>query len=214
MSLLYQNRLYEENNIFDLKRINDSMSEKIKQNQKQKAPLVNQNGSNISSGLNTEKRNIYNKNYYNEEINSGFFNRNGSQSSLSVDLNRFKINPNNFNNNVRYKENNTNSRIYNNNNININLEENFETFNPRKDQTVSIHSSSKNMNINNVNINNNENIENSSIINNSKNNNKNNINVNDVQKNDLNSILKKFNPYDINNFLGIKNSTNKKPKKI
>ena len=114
MSLLYQNRLYEENNIFDLKRINDSMSEKIKQNQKQKAPLVNQNGSNISSGLNTEKRNIYNKNYYNEDINSGFFNRNGSQSSLSVDLNRFKINPNNFNNNVRYKENNTNSRIYNN----------------------------------------------------------------------------------------------------
>ena len=213
MSLLYQNRLYEENNIFDLKRINDSMSEKIKQNQKQKAPLVNQNGSNISSGLNTEKRNIYNKNYYNEEINSGFFNRNGSQSSLSVDLNRFKINPNNFNNNVRYKENNTNSRIYNNNNININLEENFETFNPRKDQTVSIHSSSKNMNINNVNMNNNENIENSSIINNSKNNNKNNINVNDVQKNDLNSILKKFNPYDINNFLGVKNSTNKKPKK-
>ena len=79
MSLLYQNHPFEENYIFDLKRINDSMSEKIKQNQKQKVPLVNQNASNISSGLNTDKRNNYNKNYYNEEINSGIFNRNGSQ---------------------------------------------------------------------------------------------------------------------------------------
>ena len=50
------------------------MSEKIKQNQKQKIPLVNQNESNISSGLTTEKKNFDNKNYYNEEINIRFFN--------------------------------------------------------------------------------------------------------------------------------------------
>ena len=105
MSLLLQTHPLEENKYYELKKINDSMSEKIKQNQKQKAPSMNQNGSNISSGLNTDKRNIYNKNYYNEEINSGIFNRNGSQSSLSVDLNRFKINPNNFNNTIKYKEN-------------------------------------------------------------------------------------------------------------
>ena len=220
MSFLYQNRQFEENNIFDLKKINDSMSEKIKQNQKQKAPLVNQNGSNISSGLNTEKRNFYNKNYYNEEINSGIFNRNGSQSSLSVDLNRFKINPNNFNNNVKYKENNP--RLYNNNNININIDENFETFNPRKDQIVSINNSNSNIdinninlnninNINNLNINNNENIDNSTVINNNtKNINKKNKKE---QKNNAHSILKQFNPYDLKNFLGGKKITNKKTNK-
>ena len=220
MSLLYLNRQFEDNNIFDLKKINDSMSEKIKQNQKQKAPLVNQNGSNISSGLNTEKRNFYNKNYYNEEINSGIFNHNGSQSSLSIDLNRFKINPNNFNNNAKYKDNN--SRLYNNNNSNINLDENFETFNPRKEQIISINNSNSNFDINNININNistlnnlniknNENIENSTIINNSKNINKNNSNE---QKNNAHSLLKNFNPYDLNNFLGSKKATNKKTKKI
>ena len=155
MSLLYQDRKVNEkinsyhnddNNLYELKKINDSMSEKIKQNQKQKAPLVNQN-SNISSGLNTEKRNIYKKNYYNDEINYGTFNRNGSQSSLSVDLNRFKINPNTFNN-IKHKE--TNQRLYSNNN-NINIDENFETFNPRKDQIVSINNSKGNININNIN---------------------------------------------------------------
>ena len=215
MSLLYQNHPFEENNIFDLKRINDSMSEKIKQNQKQKTPLINQNTSNISSGLNTEKRNNYNKNYYNEEINSGIFNRNGSQSSLSVDLNRFKINPNSFNNNK-------NAKLYNNinnvNNIHINLDENFETFNPRKDQIVSINNSNKNININNindVNINNGDNIENSSIINNTKNIKKikNNKNESKETKNNVHSLLKNFNPYDINNFLGKKNTSNKKLKK-
>ena len=216
MSLLYQNPPFEENSIFDLKRINESMSEKIKQNQKQKVPLLNQNASNISIGLNTEKRNNYNKNYYNEEINSGFFNRNGSQSSLSVDLNRFKINPNSFNNNK-------NTKIYNNNinninNINLNLDENFETFNPRKDQLMSINNSNKNIKINNINdanIYNIDNIENSSIINGTKNENKNknNIKASNETKNDVASLLKNFNPYDINNFLANKISSKKKPKK-
>ena len=223
MSLLYQNRAsqkgndkynsfqLEDNNIYDLKKINDSMSQKIKQNQKQKALLVNQKGSNISSGLNTEKRIIYNNNYFNEDPNSGIFNKNGSQSSLSVDLNRFKINPNNFNNNYKIKDNNT--RLYKNNNqMKINLEENFETFNPRKDQFVSIHSSNANMNINNINVKNNENIENSNIINNSKNKKK------KVQKkqenNTYSSLLKNFNPYDIKNFLGDTNSKRKNRNKI
>ena len=85
MSLMYQIHPLEENNIYDLKKINDSMSEKIRQNEKQKALLVNQNVSNISSGIISDKRNIYNKSYFNEEGNSGIFNRNASQSSLSVD---------------------------------------------------------------------------------------------------------------------------------
>jgi len=215
MSSLYLNRKvnekyqFDDNNISDLKKINDSMSDKIKQNQKQKAPLVNPTGSNISSGLNTEKRNMYNKNYFNEDINSGIFNRNGSQSSLSVDLNRFRINPNNFNN-LKYKDNN--QRLYSNNN-NININENFETFNPKKDQILSINNTKGNIsinNMNNININNNdniENIENSNIINNIKNIDKN------EQKNNANSILKNFNPYDIKNFLGEKGSTKKKLKK-
>ena len=219
MSLLNQNRkvnerinLYhnDDNPLYELKKTNDSMSEKIKQNQKQKVPLVNQNGSNITSGLNTEKRNIYKKNYYNDEINSGFFNRNGSQSSLSVDLNRFKINPNSFNN-KKHKE--TSQRLYSNNN-NINLDENFETFNPRKDQIVSINSSKGNININNINLNNNdenlENIENSNIVNNIKKNNKDNKD----EKKNANSFLKNFNPYDIKNFLGDNLSPKKKSKKI
>ena len=38
-------------------------------------------------------------NNFNNNINvSSSFGRNGSQSSLSIDLNRFKINPNSFNN--------------------------------------------------------------------------------------------------------------------
>ena len=221
MSLLYQNRKVNEkinsyhnddNNLYELKKTNDSMSEKIKQNQKQKAPLVNQNGSNISSGLNTEKRNIYKKNYYNnDEINYGIINRNGSQSSLSVDLNRFKINPNSFNN-IKHKE--TVQRLYSNNN-NINLDENFETFNPRKDQIVSINNSKGNININNINnINNNNNdenleiIENTNIVNNTKKINK----SNKDEKKNANSFLKNFNPYDIKNFLG--NTSKKKSKKI
>ena len=215
MSSLYLNRKvnekyqFDDNNISDLKKINDSMSDKIKQNQKQKAPLVNPTGSNISSGLNTEKRNMYNKNYFNEDINSGIFNRNGSQSSLSVDLNRFRINPNNFNN-LKYKDNN--QRLYSNNN-NININENFETFNPKKDQILSINNTKGNIsinNMNNININNNdniENIENSNIINNIKNIDKN------EQKNNANSILKNFNPYDIKNFLGEKGINEKKIKK-
>ena len=50
-SLLYQN---QNQNINDLKRVNDSMSEKIKQNQKQKVPFINNMGSNITSGVETE----------------------------------------------------------------------------------------------------------------------------------------------------------------
>ena len=224
MSLLYQNRKVNEkinsyhnddNNLYELKKTNDSMSEKIKQNQKQKAPLVNQNGSNISSGLNTEKRNIYKKNIYNDEINYGIFNRNGSQSSLSVDLNRFKINPNSFNN-IKHKE--TVQRLYSNNN-NINLDENFETFNPRKDQIVSINNSKGNININNinnVNINNNNNDENLELIENSNtaNNTKKINKSNKDEKKNANSFLKKFNPYDIKNFLGDNLSQKKKSKKI
>ena len=200
MSLLLQTHPLEENKYYELKKINDSMSEKIKQNQKQKAPSMNQNGSNISSGLNTDKRNIYNKNYYNEEINSGIFNRNGSQSSLSVDLNRFKINPNNFNNTIKYKENY--SKLSNKNNMKINLEENFETFNPRKDQIASINISKGNNNNNN-----NEILENS---NNTKNMNKN----KKEERKDAHSLLKNFNPYDITNFLGVNNSTKKKNSKL
>ena len=205
MSLIYQTRPREENNIYDLKKINDSMSEKIRQNQKQKALLVNQNVSNISSGIISDKRNIYNKSYFNEEGNSGIFKRNASQSSLSVDLNRFKINPNNFNNNLKTKENNT-SLYINNNNNNINLDENFETFNPGKNKIVSIKNNTNKI----ININNNENIENSSVINNS-----NNININnkEEQKHDAHSLLKNFNPYDIKNFLGKNTSSKQKIKK-
>ena len=121
----------DENNAYNLKEINDSMSEKIRQNPKQKNLLLKQNGSNISSGVNTDKRNVYNKPNYNDEIVSGIFNRNGSQSSLSVDLNKFKINPNNLNNN-KFKENNMRAI----NSMNINPDENFDTFNPTKEQKI------------------------------------------------------------------------------
>ena len=54
-SLLYQNQ-----NINDLKRVNDSMSEKIKQNQKQKVLFQNNIGFNITSGINIDKRIVNN----------------------------------------------------------------------------------------------------------------------------------------------------------
>ena len=108
--LLYQNQNNNQN-MNDVKRINDSMSEKIKQNKKQKVLFANNIGSNITSGINTEKR-LNNNNFNNnniEELNINNINninnnqnnsliKNASQSSLSVDLNRFKINPNTFNN--------------------------------------------------------------------------------------------------------------------
>ena len=161
----------DENNAYNLKEINDSMSEKIRQNPKQKNLLLKQNGSNISSGVNTDKRNVYNKPNYNDEIVSGIFNRNGSQSSLSVDLNKFKINPNNLNNN-KFKENNMRAI----NSMNINPDENFDTFNPTKEQKIN--------KITNTNTN--------------------------TNKKDANLLLKKFNPYDIQNYLGEKVTNNKK----
>jgi hypothetical protein len=92
-SLLYQNQ-----NINDFKRVNDSMSEKIKQNKKLMNLFQNNVISDITSGLNTEKKFPYNNNNNsnnNEELNinnniSSSLRRNASQSSLSVDLNRFK----------------------------------------------------------------------------------------------------------------------------
>ena len=66
MSLIFSN---QNQNLSDLKRINDSMSEKIKQNRKQKNLFQNNNiASNITSGINTEKRMEY-KNYL-EEFNA------------------------------------------------------------------------------------------------------------------------------------------------
>ena len=141
-----------------------------------------------------DKKNINSKNNSNDDTNSNIFNRIGSQSSLSVDLNRFKINPNNFNKN---KDNN--SKIYNNNQININLDENFETFNPGKDKIISNNNSNRNLNINNK-----RNIENS---NKSKNAN---ANILNTKKKD--PLLGNFNPYDIKNFLGEDYSPNKKGK--
>jgi len=191
-SLLYQNQ-----NTNDLKRVNDSMSEKIKQNQKQKVLFQNNIGSNITSGINTEKRitNNYNNNNL-EELNninnniSGSLGRNVSQSSLSVDLSRFKINPNNFNN---FNNNFNNSKIK----LKLNQNENFETFNPENNNYVSVNNSNENIEINNLNNENNNNI---------------NINENKIEekKNNMNSLLKNFNPYDIKNYLGDK----AQPKKI
>ena len=186
-SLLYQNQ-----NINDLKRVNDSMSEKIKQNQKQKVLFQNNIGSNITSGINTEKRiaNNYNNNNLEESNNinnniSGSLGRNVSQSSLSVDLSRFKINPNNFNNSK--------------NKLKLNQNENFETFNPENNNYISINNSNENIDLNNFN-----NFNNLNNLNND--NNVNIINEKKIEekKNNMNSLLKNFNPYDIKTYLGDK----------
>ena len=183
--LLYPN---QNQNLSGFKRINDSMSEKIKQNNKQKNLFQNNFvASNITSGINTEKRidfknsieeinqmNINNN--FNNNINvSSSFGRNGSQSSLSIDLNRFKINPNSFNNS-KHKQQMKNKNI---NNKKIN-NDNFETFNPMKDSKVSINNSNENIEANNDN----------------------NENKTKEEKNNVNSLLKNFKPYDIKNFMG------------
>ena len=172
-SLLYQNQ-----NINDFKRVNDSMSEKIKQNKKLMNLFQNNVISDITSGLNTEKKFPYNNNNNsnnNEELNinnniSSSLRRNASQSSLSVDLNRFKINPNNFNNNSMMK-------------LRLNQEENAENFYQIKY---------------NVNNNDNENLDMNNMNNNNINEKKN------KEKDRMNSLLKTFNPYDIKNYLGNK----------
>ena len=188
--------------LYSIKKGNDerdsSQYEETRQNQKQKSPLLNLNGSNISSDLHSDKRNIYLKNYSNEEGNSNIFNINGSQSSLSIDLNRFKISPNNFN------KNKNNNKSYINNNANI--DEKFETFNPSKDQIILINKSNSNLNMKKGNKN--ENIENSNIYS-SKNANK---NKQDIKSNDTHPLLKNFNPYDIKIFLGEDYSPAKKGK--
>ena len=183
--LLYPNK---NQNLSDIKRINDSMSEKIKQNKKQKNLFQNNFiASNITSGIHTEKQLDYknnideinqmniNNNINNNNINaSSSFKRNASQSSLSIDLNRFKINPNNFNNSKQkqqIKNKNANNKVINN--------DNFETFNPIKDKKVSINNSNENIDENN-----------------------NNENKKKQEKNDVNSLLKNFKPYDIKNFMG------------
>ena len=156
---------YQNQNMTDLKRINDSMSEKIKQNKKQKTLFNNNIGSNITSGINTEKRNnqIDPRNNYNNNIDELNMNnslgKNASQSSLSVDLNRFKINPNNFNN-YKIKQK-------------LNQNENFETFDLRK-ENISVNNSNENIDINDIN-------------------NDNNIKK-EKNKNYMNSLLKSFNP--------------------
>ena len=146
--LLYQNQNNNQN-LNDVKRINDSMSEKIKQNKKQKVLFANNIGSNITSGINTEKR-LINNNFNNnniEELNINNINnnqnnsliKNASQSSLSVDLTRFKINPNTFNN-TKIKSK-----------LKLNQKENFETFNPAKDNNyISINNSNENIDVNNI----------------------------------------------------------------
>ena len=194
--LLYQNQNNNQN-MNDVKRINDSMSEKIKQNKKQKVLFANNIGSNITSGINTEKR-LNNNNFNNnniEELNINNINninnnqnnsliKNASQSSLSVDLNRFKINPNTFNN----------SKIKSK--LKLNQKENFETFNPAKDNNyISINNSNENIDVNNINNDNN--------INEKKN----------KEKNNIKSLLKNFNPYDIKTFLGDKAPQQKSQKK-
>jgi len=199
--LLLQNQNQNNNqNMNDVKRINDSMSEKIKQNKKQKVLFTNNMGSNITSGINTEKRminnnfnNINNINNNNiEELNINNMNnnpnnsliKNASQSSLSVDLNRFKINPNNFNN-LKIKTK-----------LKFNQNENFETFNPGKDNNhISNNNSNENIDVNNINNDNN--------INEKKN----------KEKNNIKSLLKNFNPYDIKNYLGDKAPQKKSQKK-
>ena len=191
MSLIFSN---QNQNLSDLKRINDSMSEKIKQNRKQKNLFQNNNiASNITSGINTEKRMEYKNNLeefnaMNNNINvnaSSSFGRNASQSSLSIDLNRFKINPNNFNNSKQKEK----IKNQNNNNKN-NYNDNFETFNPVKDSKVSMNNSNENIDVNNIN---NEN------------------NKKSQENNGLNSLLKNFKPYDIKNFMG---GSNPQPKKF
>jgi hypothetical protein len=191
MSLIFSN---QNQNLSDLKRINDSMSEKIKQNRKQKNLFQNNNiASNITSGINTEKRMEYKNNLeefnaMNNNINvnaSSSFGRNASQSSLSIDLNRFKINPNNFNNSKQKEK----IKNQNNNNKN-NYNDNFETFNPVKDSKVSMNNSNENIDSNNIN---NEN------------------NKKSQENNGLNSLLKNFKPYDIKNFMG---GSNPQPKKF
>jgi hypothetical protein len=183
----------DNNSTLSLKKINDSMSQKIKQNQKQKIPVANQNVSNISSGLNTDKRNFYKINYFNEDINNGVFQRDGSQSFLSIDLNRFKINPNTFN--TKKYENIAKSNK-NNNKMKINIEENFETFNPQKEKMV------ENLNINDINSKYNENVENSNSNIYSGNLKITNKNTQNKQKNDQCSLLKNFDPYNVSIFLG------------
>lgn len=193
MSLLYSIKKGNEER-------DSSQYEETRQNQKQKSPLLNLNGSNISSDFHSDKRNMYYKNYSNEDGNSNILNINGSQSSLSIDLNRFKINPNNFN---KHKNNN---KSYINNNANV--DENFETFNPSKDQIILINKSNSNLNIkkgNNIDNNESSNIYNS----------KNQINKNkqDIKSNnDTHPLLKNFNPYDIKIFLGEDYSPAKKSK--
>ena len=194
--LLYQNQNNNQN-MNDLKRMNDSMSEKIKQNKKQKVLFANNIGSNITSGINTEKR-LNNNNFNNnniEELNINNINninnnqnnsliKNASQSSLSVDLNRFKINPNTFNN----------SKIKSK--LKLNQKENFETFNPAKDNNyISINNSNENIDVNNINNDNNINEKKSK------------------EKNNIKSLLKNFNPYDIKTFLGDKAPQQKSQKK-
>ena len=186
----------QNQNINDLKRLSDSMSEKIKQNQKQNVLLQNNVISNITSGINTEKGIMSYKNNYNIEdlnLNNNYNNnnantsliKNASQSSLSVDLYKYKINPNEYNNSKRKLKN-----------------ENFETFNPRKDIVISVNNSNENFYQNNIN-------------------NENNLNekkMNEITENkkkiSLKSFLEKnFNPYDIKNFLGDKAPQKKIQKK-
>ena len=70
--LLYPN---QNQNLSGFKRINDSMSEKIKQNNKQKNLFQNNFvASNITSGINTEKRIDFKNNI--EEINQMNINNN------------------------------------------------------------------------------------------------------------------------------------------
>ena len=191
----------QNQNINDLKRLSDSMSEKIKQNQKQKALFQNNGISNITSGINTEKgimsyknNNINNNNLEELNINNNINNinnnnsyliKNASQSSLSVDLYKYRINPNEYNNSKRKLKN-----------------ENFETFNPVKDNIISINNSNENFYLNNINNENNLNE-------------KKNIENKDSKKiMSLNSFLEKnFNPYDIKNFLGDKAPQKKTQKK-
>ena len=80
MSLLYQN---QNQNINEVKRVNDSISEKIKQNKKQKVGFQNNIISNITSGLNTEKG-IANQNKNNSDelnINNNINNINNNPSN-------------------------------------------------------------------------------------------------------------------------------------
>ena len=145
MSSFYQQQY--NNNINDFKKINENMSEKIHQNQKIQALFSNNLTSNLTSGISTDKRNAYKNNMINDELNNqndniDYLGRAKSQSMLSVDLNRFKINPND---NIK-KSNN-----YNNNNLKYKLDENFETFNMDKDNMASINNSNENIDINNLN---------------------------------------------------------------